>query len=105
MKKHTKHITLSTLFLGVVSIATAGMASPQQINRETRVASDREVVMTQGEVSNTAMSTPRGPSYINRHARLNSQRSDLISDKSETSKKISDVAMSEPTAAQQNRHN
>lgn len=105
MKKPIKLLTLSALFFSATSFVTAMMNSPQQLNRDMRVASDREVVMSQVEIDNTVTSSPRGPAYINRHARISSQRDALITETSESSEKITDIVMSEPTASQKNRHN
>jgi len=68
------------------------------------VQSDREVVMTPVEISETATSTPRDAAYINRHARVQSHRDTLLNEMPETTDKVTDMATSTPTAAQLNRH-
>lgn len=105
MKKNNKIIVSSLLFIGASTLSFASLSKPQEINRDARVYSDREVVMTPTEISATATSTPKGPAVINRHARVSSQRTNLITEEAVTTEKVSDVAMSQPTAAQLNRHN
>ena len=101
-----KKIALTPLILiGAASLAHASLNTPQEINRDARVQSDREVVMAPMEISDTATSTPKGPAYLNRHSRVSSQRNALLNEKPMTMDKVDDMAMTAPTATQLNRHN
>jgi hypothetical protein len=106
MKNYKKSILTPLILIGTAAGAYASLTSPQEINRDARVYSDREVVMQTTEISETATSTPKGPAYVNRHSRVASQRDTLLMDKPETKEKVTDmVSMDGPTASQLNRHN
>ena len=104
MNKYKKILLTPVILISAASLTHASLSTPQEINRDARVSSDREVVMTPVEISETATSSTKGPAHINRHSRVSSQRHGLINEMPQTTQKVSDVAMSGPTAAQLNRH-